>query len=158
MTRGGGLTTRSGLAGLESPSTSTSATDRHFVKSQTHRFGILRVSSHNGRLTVYCKTTRKNRNNPTEYLILSLSGIIHDSSSWFKHSGIPPGSEFLTGDFEGPTGRNHECEQSLRDHPQAHNPMLLKQLDLSVGHILHRLPGKTPVCVLVKAGSTSYQS
>ena len=43
-------------------------------ETQTHRFGILCVSSHNGRL----RTTQ----------------------------GLPPGSDFITRDFEGPTGHN----------------------------------------------------
>jgi len=113
-------------------------------ETQTHRFGILRVSSHDGRLTAYCKTKRKKKNSPTEYLILPLSGIIHDNSAWFEVGGraflgLPPGSDFLTRGFEGPKGR--DANNPFKATRMLNAPMLPKQFDLSVANILHTLLG-----------------
>ncbi len=48
---------------------------------QTHLFGVLAVSTHNGRATMYCKTKRKAKDAPTEYGIVPLSGITNDDGA-----------------------------------------------------------------------------
>jgi hypothetical protein len=55
-----------------------------FREEQTHLFGVLAISTHNGRATMYCKTKRKARDAPTEYGIVPLSGITDDDGAWMQ--------------------------------------------------------------------------
>ena len=57
-----------------------------FREEQTHLFGVLAISTHEGRSTMYCKTKRKKKDAPTEYAIVPLSGVLNDDGAWM-HGG-----------------------------------------------------------------------
>ena len=115
-----------------------------FREEQTHLFGVLAVSTHNGRATMYCKTKRKAKDAPTEYGIVPLSGITNDDGAWMQGgenlmATLPGDADFFLPGFDAPAGkRANDPYAAFRVLPA---PMLQKQMDESIAHVLHRALG-----------------
>ena len=111
-----------------------------FREEQTHLFGVLAISTHEGRSTMYCKTKRKKKDAPTEYAIVPLSGVLNDDGAWM-HGGddlmrsIPGETDFFLPGFDAPKGLNaNNPYAATRLFPAA---MTQKQMDVSIANILH---------------------
>ena len=115
-----------------------------FREEQTHLFGVLAISTHNGRATMYCKTKRKARDAPTEYGIVPLSGITDDDGAWMQGgenlmATLPGDADFFLPGFDAPAGkRANDPYAAFRVLPA---PMSQKQMDESIAHVLHRSLG-----------------
>lgn len=109
-------------------------------EEQTHLFGVLAALTHDGRTTLFCKTKRKLKNSPTEYLILPLSGVIDDGGAWYEGGdeaagALPAGADFLLCAFEAPEGRN--ANNPYLATRTLHAAMDSHQADMAIANILH---------------------
>jgi hypothetical protein len=115
-----------------------------FCEEQTHLFGVLAISTHNGRATMYCKTKRKAREAPTEYAIVPLSGVLDDNGAWIKGgedlmTTLPGNTDFFLPGFDAPAGkRENDPYVAFRVLPA---PMSQKQMDETIAHVLHSALG-----------------
>jgi hypothetical protein len=113
-------------------------------EEQTHLFGVLAALTHDGRTTLFCKTKRKLKNSPTEYLILPLSDVINNGGAWYEGGdesagALPAGADFLLCAFEAPEGRN--ANNPYLATRTLHAAMESHQADMLIVNILHKEMG-----------------
>jgi hypothetical protein len=111
---------------------------------QIDTFGIVAVSTTDGRRTLYAKTRKKQAGSPIEYIILPLSGIIEgdDSGAWFEVGGealddLNGQGDFLARAFTGPRGPDSDNPFYALSLENA--PMSQAQMDSAIAHVLVHL-------------------